>query len=65
MNNGKKMGRSLAAPAFLLPYSPKCVEGQFRELRLSLVLGSTHASLVAFGYHARVACKGTFVWVLR
>jgi hypothetical protein len=25
MNNGKKKGRSLAAPAFLLPYAPKCV----------------------------------------
>jgi hypothetical protein len=34
MNNGKKKGRSLAAPAFLLPYSPECVEVEFSEVLL-------------------------------
>jgi hypothetical protein len=32
---------------------------------LSRVIGSAHARLVAFVYHAREACKGTFVLVLR
>jgi hypothetical protein len=37
----------------------------FSEVQHRVWLGSTHARLVAFGYHAREACKGTFVRVLR
>jgi len=37
----------------------------FSEVQHRVRLGSTHAKLVAFGYHAREACEGTFVLVLR
>jgi len=36
----------------------------FSEVQHRVRLGSTHARSVAFGYHAREACKGTFVRVL-
>ena len=41
------------------------MESEFSELPLYGVLGSLDARSVAFGYHAREACKGTIVRVLR
>ena len=37
-----RQGRGVAAPALLLePYSPECVEGEFSELPLVRIIGSS------------------------
>jgi hypothetical protein len=61
MNNGKKKGRSLAAPAFLLPYAPKCVEEVFSQVHGSkrpVERGGKHTR-AAFGNPFGVETRGS------